>query len=71
MNNPIRRKILKILNNKDITFEELGYKTGLDKDSLQWHVSVLENGFCIKKEKQNGKYLIKITQEGKVVNYIE
>jgi predicted transcriptional regulator len=71
MNNPIRRKILKILNDGDMTMEELEYKTGLDKDSLKWHVNVLENGFCIEKEKHSDNYLIKITQEGKVVNYIE
>jgi DNA-binding transcriptional ArsR family regulator len=71
MNNSLRRKILRILNKGKTTFEELGNKTGLDKTTLEWHLSVLENGFCVEKENQKGKLIFKLTQEGKVVNYMK
>lgn len=71
MNSPLRRKILRILNKGKATFEELENKTGLGKAMLEWHLSILENGFCVEKEKQKGKLFFKLTQEGKVVNYMK
>lgn len=71
INSPLRRKILRVLNNGKATFEELENKTGLDKIMLEWHLSVLENGFCVEKEKQKGKLIFKLTQEGKVVNFMK
>ena len=71
MNNPIRRKILRVLNNGKTSFEDLAIKTGLDKFALEWHLSILENGFCIEKESHEGKLFYKLTQEGKVVNFMK
>ncbi|MCW3998202.1 MAG: winged helix-turn-helix domain-containing protein [Candidatus Bathyarchaeota archaeon] len=71
MNSPLRRKILRVLNHGKATFEELENKTGLDKTMLEWHLIVLENGFCVEKEKQKEKLIFKLTQEGKVVNYMK
>ncbi len=70
MNNPERRKILRFLIKATATFEELENKTGMDKSVLEWHLNVLETGFCIEKENQKGKIIFKLTQEGKVVNYM-
>ncbi len=70
VNNPIRRKILCILNKGKCTLGELVSKTELDEITLKWHLSVLENGFCIEQQNKQGKLLYKVTQEGKVVNYI-
>ena len=71
MNNPLRRKILRVLTNGKTSFEELAIKTGLDKFVLEWHLSILENGFCVEKENQEGKLFFRLTQEGKVVNFMK
>ena len=71
MNNPLRRKILRVLTNGKTSFEELAIKTGLDKFVLEWHLSILENGFCVEKESQEGKLFFRLTQEGKVVNFMK
>jgi predicted transcriptional regulator len=70
INSPLRRKILIALNEGDLTFEELKAKTDLNRTILKWHLSVLESGFCIEKEAKHGTIIYKLTQEGKVVNYI-
>ena len=71
MNNPLRRKILRVLNNGKTSFEDLTIKTGLDNFALEWHLSILENGFCVEKESHEGKLFYRLTQEGKVVNFIK
>ena len=71
MNNPLRRKILGILNKGNATFEELEAKTGLNETALKWHLDVLEHGFCIEKEEKRELLIYKLTQEGRVVNHIE
>ena len=71
VNNPLRRKILSALKKGKATIQELVAKTGLDETTLKWHLSVLESGFCIEMEKREGTLICKLTQEGKVVDYIE
>jgi len=71
VNSPLRRKILGALNEGKATIKELKSDTGLDETTLKWHLSVLESGFCIEKEKRQGTLIYKLTQEGKVVNYIK
>ena len=71
MNNPLRRKILGVLNKGNATVEELEAKTDLNETVLKWHLDVLEQGFCIEKGEERGILIYKLTQEGKVVNYME
>jgi len=71
VNNPLRRKILRILKEGYATIEDLQSRTGLDNNTLKWHLSVLEHGFCIEKDIKQGKLVYKLTQEGKVVDYLE
>jgi predicted transcriptional regulator len=70
VNNALRRKILGALNEGNATINELEAKTGLDETTLKWHLRVLESGFCIEKENKRGNLMYKLTQEGKVVEYI-
>ena len=70
INSPLRRKILKALQKGCETIEELKSSTGLDINTLKWHLSVLEHGFCVEKEVKKGKTIYKLTQEGKVVDYL-
>jgi len=71
MNNPLRRQILLFLNKGSSTINDLAAKTGLDDLTLRWHLSVLEHGFCIEKQDNQGILVYTLTQEGKVVNYIK
>ena len=67
----LRREILRALKEGYTTIEDLQSRTGLDNDTLNWHLSVLEQGFCIEKGTEEGKLVYKLTQEGKVVDYLE
>ena len=71
INSPLRREILRALNEGCATIEDLQSKTGLAKINLEWHLSVLEQGFCVEKDLKQGKLVYKLTQEGKVVDYLE
>ncbi len=71
INNPLRREILRALKDGDATIETLQTKTGLDAKAVQWHLSILEHGFCVEKEDRDGETFYKLTQEGKVVDYVE
>ena len=71
MNNPQRRTILRALKDGDATIEALQSGTGLDPEKLSWHLSILEHGFCVEKEVKKGKTVYRLTQEGKVVDYLD
>ena len=71
MNSPIRRRILKILKETALAAEELASRTGLSNEDLMWHLDLLEHGFCVEKENRQGKLIYRLTQEGRVVDYVE
>lgn len=70
VNHPIRRRILEALREGDATIEELSAKTGLDEKTLKWHLAVLEQGFCIERVEGEGGTLYRLTEEGRVVDYL-
>ena len=71
INSPLRREILRTLKESCKTIEDLQSKTGLSREKLEWHLSVLERGFCIEKDVEGSKVIYRLTQEGKVVDYME
>jgi len=71
VNNPLRREILRALKDGDATIEALHAKTGLDVKALEWHLSILGHGFCVERESRDGAIIYKLTQEGRVVDYVE
>ena len=71
MNSPLRRKILRVLKEGPANVEELSSKTGIENEALKWHLNILEHGFCVQRETNSGKLLYKLTQEGRVVDYME
>jgi len=71
VNNPLRRDILRALKDGDATLKTLESITGLDTKTLDWHMSILEHGFCVEREEESGKTLYRLTQEGKVVDYVD
>lgn len=71
INSPIRRRISRVLKEGCATLEELALKTGLSYETLRWHLNMLEHGFCVEKEKRQGKLIYRLNQEGRVVDYME
>jgi len=71
INNPLRRKILRALKDDPKTIIDLELSTGLDTNTLNWHLSILEHGFCVEKDIRAGRIVYKLTQEGRVVNYLD
>lgn len=71
INSPVRRKILRALNEGYATVEDVQLITGLDNETLKWHLSVLEHGNCVEKTNKQGKLVYKLTKEGEVVDYLE
>jgi DNA-binding transcriptional ArsR family regulator len=71
VNNPLRRKILRALEEGCASIDTLQSRTCLDPRALEWHLGILEHGFCVEREVRNEKTLYKLTQEGEVVDYID
>ena len=71
INNPLRRNILRILKEGSLSIEELLSKTGLEIEALKWHLSILEHGSCVEKKTESGKPVYRLTQEGRVVDYMQ
>lgn len=68
INSPIRRNILIQMKAGKTTIPELEEATGLDAKTLDWHIRMLEHGFCVERIEDDGNTVFKITQEGKVVD---
>jgi DNA-binding transcriptional ArsR family regulator len=71
MSNPLRRKILRVLKEGPASLEDLSSKTEMKDEVLEWHLNILEHGHCIEKETTSGKLIYRLTQEGRVVDYME
>lgn len=71
MNSPLRRGILRIIKENNCTIEQLERKTHLDNATLKWHLDILENGFCVEKQINQGMIVYKLTQEGKVIEFLD
>lgn len=63
--NPIRREILKLIR-RGLSEEEIAKSLQISLSELEYHVQVLQHGFCV--EKRDGKLVV--TKEGEVVEYI-
>ena len=67
VNNPVRRNILRSMQEGNDTLEAISVHVGLDPDTIEWHMRMLIDGFCV--EYVNSKYIL--TQEGEVVDYMD
>ncbi len=70
VNNPLRRKILLAIKEGYNSMKDLQKETGLNKINLEWHLSILEQGFCVEKIEESGKLLYKLTKEGQLIEYL-
>jgi len=62
ISNSIRRKILVLLDEKDMSFEELKERVGINENLLKFHLDVLEKASCIVTGDK-----IKLSDEGRVL----
>ena len=71
VNNPSRRKILEALREGGLTAEEIGTKTELSAEALRWHLGLLESVRCVETENAAGNLVYRLTQAGRVVEFME
>jgi len=71
ISSPLRREILRAIEGGCMTVEDLRGRTGLDEKALDWHLSILEHGFCVEKDTRKGELVYRLTQEGKVVDFLK
>jgi DNA-binding transcriptional ArsR family regulator len=71
VNSPIRRKILRAMEKGHNTPESISKATELDLKSLDWHLKILIDGFCVEKEKSKCVDKFILTQEGRVVDFMD
>jgi len=63
--NPVRKEILKMIA-EGKSEEEIMEKLNLSKKELDYHLKILEWGFCI--ERKDGGW--KITKEGEIIEHL-
>lgn len=71
INNPLRRKILRTLKDGKADAGDLASALGLDERTLRWHIDILVYGFCVEKEEKDGVTVYNITDEGRVVDFVD
>ena len=71
ISNPLRIQILRAINEGYVTIKDLELRTGLDVNTLNWHLSILENGLCVEKDIKDGKLVYTLTREGIVIDYLD
>ena len=65
VNNKTRRKILKLIK-EGKSVGEIEEILGIDRSELEYHLKILEWGFCIIRSGEK----IEVTKEGEVVDYL-
>ena len=71
VNHPLRRRMLRALKEGCETIDCLEERLGVDANTLDWHMSMLEHGFCVERVEEDGVARFVLTQEGLVVDYVE
>jgi len=71
VNNPTRRNILRAIEEGNNTAESLSKVTELDLKTIDWHLKILEDGFCIEREKVESHERYILTKEGLVVDFLD
>ena len=71
VNHPLRRRMLRALKEGDETIDSLEERLGVDAKTLDWHMRILEHGFCVERVEEDGVARFALTREGLVVDYVE
>lgn len=68
VNNPTRKRILKLLK-EGKNYDEIMEYLKLNEKNFEYHLKLLEWGFCIERDKEDRKKII-LTKEGEIVDYL-
>lgn len=71
INNPIRRSILRSIDEENTTLASISEDTGIDEKTLDWHLRILEDGFCVEKKIDGDIERYILTKEGLVVDFLD
>lgn len=71
ISNPIRRHILIEIKNGHNTLEAITNKTEIDEKTIEWHLQILEDAYCISRKNRGDTEKLRLTQEGEVIDYLE
>ena len=71
VNNPIRRKILRSIEKGNTNISAISEDMDTDEKTLGWHLRILEDGFCVERTTNGDQEEYKLTQEGRVVEYLD
>jgi predicted transcriptional regulator len=69
INNPVRRNILRSMKDGKDSLELIAGDVGLDANTVEWHMRMLIDGFCVELDSSGNKYAL--TQEGLVVDFLD
>ena len=71
INNPIRREILRSIEKGNTTLALICEDTRIDEKTLNWHMRILEDGFCVETTNNDRQEKFTLTKEGLVVDYLD
>lgn len=71
INSPVRRGILRALKEGNNTLGALAEATGLDAKTLDWHMKLLEYGYCVESRSTPEGAIYVLTREGEVVDFMD
>ena len=71
INNPIRREILRAIQEGKDELKSIMEATKLDEKTLNRHIKILEDGFCVEKTQGESPVKFRMTREGSVVDFLD
>ncbi|TRO62853.1 ArsR family transcriptional regulator [Candidatus Bathyarchaeota archaeon] len=71
INNPVRRRILRAMFEGNDDLLSISESTGMDMKTLNWHLSILIDGFCVEKISASSPEKYRLTKEAEVVDFLD
>ncbi len=71
INNPIRREILRAIQEGNDKLESISNAAKMDVKTLDWHLKILEDGFCLEITQDEDPVRYILTKEGSVVDFLD
>lgn len=68
VNNPLRRKILRAIKEGYDTIQSLEENLLIDAKTLDWHLKILEHGYCVERIGDNR---FTLTHDGLIIDQVE
>jgi DNA-binding transcriptional ArsR family regulator len=71
ISSPVRRDILKALEEGEATIDVLQSRMNLNCKTLEWHLDILQQASCVDRESRGGEVIYRITKQGRIVDRLE